>query len=196
MEPIILASESPRRKEFLTLMGLPFTSIAPDIDESIPPGSEPRSIVKELAIRKVEKITASPKDTPPLWVCGADTLISLNSKIFGKPINRSEANSMLKALQGQTHEVLTAVALYSGRTKTIDCRLSASEVTFAKMDEKEIEWYLNTDEWKGAAGAYKIQGKASCFIKKINGSYSGIAGLPLNDFYNILIDNGYPFGVT
>jgi septum formation protein len=98
---------------------------------------------------------------------------------------------MLRKLQGRSHEVITSVALYNGRKKTTDCRSVVSTVTFAPLSPDEIEWYLNTGEWQEAAGAYKIQGLASCFITGIKGSYSGIVGLPLREFYVMLRDNGY-----
>ena len=199
MEPIILASESPRRREFFTLLRLPFICVPPHVDESFEPGIDPRSLAEELAIRKVSKVAEMRKDAP--WICGADTVISLDGKIYGKAQNREEARQMLSTFQGKTHEVISAVALYKRNppdskktddTGTIDCRTNLSTVTFAVMTEAEIEWYLDTNEWQDAAGAYKIQSLASYFIESITGSYSSIVGLPLSDFYAMLKDNGYP----
>ena len=183
-------------------MGLPFTCIPAGIDESFDQSAlpsamqqvKPQDIVLDLAIRKVKKVVCDLACQNPAWICGADTLISYAGKLFGKPGSRDEAKSMLNALQGKTHEVITAVALYSGRSGRIDSRTVSSEVTFAQMTGAEIEWYLDTGEWEGAAGAYKIQGLASCFIKEIKGSYSSIVGLPLHEFYAMLKDNGYPYG--
>ena len=104
-------------------------------------------------------------------------------------MDREDARNMLSALQGKTHEVITAIALYNG--KSIDCRSVTSTVSFAPLSEGEIEWYLDTGEWQNAAGAYKIQGLASCFISGISGSYSSIVGLPLRELYVMLNDNGY-----
>jgi septum formation protein len=101
---------------------------------------------------------------------------------------------MLSRLQGREHEVITAVSLYSGKAKTIDCRSVVSAVTFAALSKDEIEWYLNTGEWQEAAGAYKIQGLASCFVSRISGSPSSVVGLPIREFYVMLRENGYPFG--
>ena len=134
------------------------------------------------------------QNNPPQWVFAADTLVSLGKAVFGKPKNREDSKLMLNTLQGKTHEVTTAAALYNGRTGKIDCRTSVNSITFALMTESEIEWYLDTGEWKDAAGAYKIQGKASCFITEIRGSYSGVVGLPLRELYVMLRENGYPFG--
>jgi len=194
MEPIILASGSPRRREYLKLLGLPFTCVPSPADEIYDPHAEPCSVVRELAIRKVKNVAEILKDKSPRWICGADTLVTLDGNIHGKPIDRGDAGRMLRSLAGRTHEVITAVALYTGRTKSIDCRSVASTVTFEPMKPGEIEWYLDTEEWRDAAGAYKIQGLASCFISSIQGSYSSIVGLPLREFYGILRDNGYPYG--
>jgi len=194
MEPIILASASPRRREYLELLGLPFTCVPSPEDENYDPGSEPETVAKELAIRKVTKVVEMLKDDSPPWVCGADTLISLDGKILGKPTDRRDAGQMLRSFAGRSHEVLSAVALYSGRSGKTDYRVVTSTVSFAPMKASEIEWYLDTGEWRDAAGAYKIQGLASCFISSIQGSYSSIVGLPLREFYAILKDNGYPYG--
>jgi septum formation protein len=193
MEPIILASESPRREEFFRLLGLPFTCIPSNIDESFDPSLDPGAVVEELAVKKVKKTLESLKD-PPLWVCGADTIIAMDGKIYGKPLDREDASRMLRAFSGRTHEVTSAIALYNGRAKTIDSRSVTSTVSFAPLTDGEIEWYLNSGEWQGVAGAYKIQGLASCLIAEISGSYSSIVGLPLREFYAMLRDNGYPFG--
>jgi septum formation protein len=194
MEPIILASGSPRRQEYFQLLGLPFTCIAPDLDESFDPKANPRAVAEELAIRKLNKVLESLAGKTPPWVCSADTLISLDGTIYGKPADRDDAGCMLASFQGRTHEVISAVALFCGRTKKTDCRSVVSVISFASMTAEEIEWYLDSGEWEDAAGAYKIQGKASCFISKIEGSYSGIVGLPLREFYDMLRKNGYPYG--
>ncbi|MCL2070034.1 MAG: Maf family protein [Treponema sp.] len=193
MEPIILASSSPQRQEYLKLLGLPFSCMPANINESFAEGQDPRAMAEELAIRKAGKIVESLKDEPPLWVLGADTLISLDGKIYAKAADRLEAERMLRTFQGQSHQVITAIALYNGRRKTIGCRSVLSTVTFAVMSKKEIQWYLDTGEWEGVAGAYRIQGLASCFISSIQGSYSSIVGLPLREIYEILKDNKYPF---
>jgi septum formation protein len=192
MEPIILASASPRREEYLRLLGLPFIAIPSAADEDFEEGKDPRRAAEELALRKTVKIAETPENHP--WICGADTLIALDGKIIGKPKNREDAEKTLLSLSGRDHQVISAVALYSGRTKTYDCRSVVSVVTFAPLSRGEIEWYLDSGEWKGAAGAYKIQGLASCFIAHIEGSYSSVVGLPLREFYAILRDNGYPYG--
>ena len=193
MEPIILASASPRREEYLKLLGLPFTCMPSSVDESFDPQADHRAVAEELALRKVNSVLSALNKTPP-WVCGADTLISLEGAIYGKAPDRGTAARMLRSFQGKTHDVISAVALFNGRAKTFDCRSVVSTVTFAPLSDVEIRWYLDTGEWQDAAGAYKIQGLASCFISSINGSYSSIVGLPLREFYGMLKDNGYPYG--
>jgi septum formation protein len=209
MDPIILASGSPRRQDFFRLMGLPFTCIPAMIDETPPPGLNPQQAAEELAQRKAlavanrphsstptpHSLLPTPQSSPP-WVFAADTIVVLENDIFGKPTDRDDARRMLERLAGRRHEVITAMALYNGRLKTTDSRSKTSEVAFAPLAGAEIEWYLDTGEWEGAAGAYRLQGLGACLIEAVNGSPSGVAGLPLYDFYAMLRDNGYlyPYG--
>jgi septum formation protein len=164
------------------------------VDEGYNENLSPREVTRELAIRKVNRIIELLRGRTPPWICGADTVVSMNGKIFGKPPSREDARIMLNALQGRDHDVFTAVALFNGREKSVDCRSVVSTVTFSSLSEIEIEWYLNTGEWQGVAGAYKIQGLASCLISRIKGSYSSIVGLPMHEFYVMLRENGYPYG--
>ncbi|MDR2245841.1 MAG: Maf family protein [Treponema sp.] len=194
MESIILASGSLRRQEYFRLMGLPFNIMPSRINEDYDVNWGPQEITEELAIRKVNCIIELLQGRAPPWICGADTVVSLDGNIFGKPSSREDARNMLNILQGRDHEVVTAVALYNGREKSVDCRSVVSTVTFSPLSEVEIEWYLNTGEWQGIAGAYKIQGLASCLISHITGSYTSIVGLPMYEFYVMLRENGYPYG--
>ena len=194
MEPIILASASPRRQEYLKLLGLPFSCMPSSIDEDIDEYASPEAAAEDLARKKVINVLEKLKNEPPLWVLGADTIVTLDGTIYGKPRDREDARAMIAALEGRKHRVITALALYKGSTKTMDYRQAESTVFFAPMAKNEIEWYLNSNEWQDAAGAYKIQGLASCFISEIHGSFSSIVGLPLRDFYAILKDNGYHYG--
>ena len=202
MENIILASASPQRQEYLRLLGLPFTSMPPQIKEIFNEQAEPGAIAEELAVRKVKKVLEtlknenvaanSPFPSNLTWILGADTLICLDGKVYGKPFNRKDAGGMLHTFQGRTHQVITAIALYNGKSGCLDCRSVVSNVTFAPLSKDEIDWYLDSGEWQEAAGSYKIQGLASCFIKEISGSYSSIVGLPVRELYEMLKDNGYP----
>jgi septum formation protein len=194
MEPIILASGSLRRQEYFRLLGLPFSIMPAHIDEVEHAALPPRDLAEELAVRKVNSIVELLSGRLPGWIFGADTLISVDGEVYGKPADREDAQRMLNTLQGRSHEVITAMALYSGKAKIIDCRSVVSSVTFAPLSPEDIAWYLETGEWQGVAGAYKIQGLAGCFVAAIHGSYSGIVGLPLHEFYVMLKENGYSYG--
>ena len=192
METIILASGSKQRLDYFRLLGLPFRVIPSMLDEAAETaetGVCGRQTVEQLALRKAQKVSDSISEKT--WIAGADTMIFLDGKSFGKPESRQNAFEMLTALQGRTHEVITAIALINEAKNIRDYCSVASKVTFAKMEKNELEWYLDTGEWEGAAGSYKIQGKASCFISRIDGSYSSIVGLPLHEFYVMLKNNGY-----
>ena len=175
-------------------MALPFSCIPSNVDESFEPGTEASSVAEELALRKVRKVAEITKSETPPWIFGADTLIALDGEIYGKPRNRDDAGNMLRLFKGRDHQVISGIALYKGRTKTYDCRSVVSTVSFAHLTDREVEWYLDTGEWQGVAGSYRIQGFASCFITEIKGSFSSIAGLPIRELYAILRDNGYPYG--
>lgn len=194
MEPIILASGSPRREEYFRLLGLPFEVLPAMIEEVPREGLDPRQAAADFAVQKVRRALELTKDRPARYICGADTIVSVDGGIFGKPAGRKDAKRMLGFLSGREHEVITAVALYSGWTGKTDCRSASCLVTFAPLSATEIEWYLDTGEWEGVAGGYRIQGLAACFISSITGSPSAVAGLPLRDFYVMLRENGYPYG--
>jgi septum formation protein len=193
MESIILASGSLRRQEYFRLLGLPFSVMSPQIDESYNGVLPPRELAGDLAVRKVRRALELIRNSPP-WILGADTLVELNGEVLGKPGDRSLAAAMLKKLQNREHRVVTAMALYNKRNQSIDCRSVSSSVTFAPLGDGEIEWYLDTGEWQGVAGAYQAQGLAACFIEAIHGSYSGVVGLPLRECYVMLRENGYGYG--
>jgi len=194
MEPIILASGSLRRQEYFKLMGIPFNVMPSKIDESLCNHSDPEILTRELSISKVEKVIEEMRNRPPKWICGADTVIAIENKIFGKAKNREEAYNILKELSGREHKAVTSVALYRYKDKKMSNLTVSCTVNFAALSDAEIEWYIDTNEWQGVAGAYRIQGLASCFITRIEGSPSTVVGLPLREFYVMLRDNGYPYG--
>ncbi|MDR1866743.1 MAG: Maf family protein [Treponema sp.] len=196
MEPIILASGSKQRQDYFKLLDLPFSSMPTSVDEHYDKWKTPETIAEEIALRKVNKVAELFKDQVPPWICGADTVISLDRLVIGKAHNRDDAKEILSKLQGRDHEVITAIALFNGKTHLIDRCSVLTVVTFAALSDQEIEAYLNTGEWQGAAGAYRIQGLAGCFVKGIKGSYSGVVGLPLHELYRMLLANGYPYSVS
>ena len=192
MEPIILASSSPRRQEILKMLKIPFRVIIPNIDETLSSAIDSEQIPELLAREKVTAVIHSlPAGQEIQWVLGADTVILFGDKIIGKPENHEQAIEYLTMLQGKTHTVLTAIVLYNGRAKKTVSKLCKTDVTFAPMSDEEIQWYAETGEWHGAAGGYRIQSLASCFISKIEGSYSGAVGLPIFELYDILKEQGY-----
>jgi septum formation protein len=193
MEPIILASGSLRRQEYFKLLGLPFNIMPSMLDETPRTDQSPREYTEDMAVRKINKIIDQLRGRMPYWICGADTVISVDGEIFGKAADRDKARAMLEKLQGREHEVSTSVALFNGKTQNIDCRSVQSTVTFAPLSETEMDWYLNTGEWQGVAGGYKIQGLGGCFVSSVKGSYSAIVGLPLREFYVMLLENGYQY---
>ncbi|MBE6360903.1 MAG: septum formation protein Maf [Treponema bryantii] len=192
MEPIILASSSPRRQEIFKMLKIPFRVIMPNIDETISPIVEKTEIAELLAREKVLSVIKSlPPEQEIPWVLGADTVILFENEIYGKPQNQDEAFEFLKKFQGKTHTVITSLVLYNGRKKSTTSKTCKTEVTFASMSDEEIQWYVDTGEWHGAAGGYRIQSLASCFIQKLEGSYSCVIGLPIFELYDILKEQGY-----
>jgi septum formation protein len=194
LEPIILASGSLQRQEYFRLLGLPFNIMPPLVDERTEEFSVPEEAAEGLAAGKVKRVIDILKGRASGWIFGADTIIVSGGAIFGKPEGREDAKKMLRRLGGRTHKVVTGMALYNGKTAVTDTRSVTSEVSFAALSEAEIEWYLDSGEWQGAAGSYRIQGLAACFITGIRGSPSSVVGLPIREFYVMLRDNGYSYG--
>lgn len=192
MEPIILASSSPRRQEILKMLDIPFQVILPNIDETLTSSVGTEDIPELLAREKVSAVIHSlPSQQEIQWVLGADTVIVKNGRIFGKPQSADEAAEFLKEFQGSTHTVITAVVLYNGKQKSTTSRVARTKVTFAPMTDDEIQWYLESGEWHGAAGGYRIQSLASIFIEKIEGSQSCVTGLPIHELYDMLKEQNY-----
>lgn len=192
MEPIILASSSPRRQDILKMLGIPFQVVLPNIDETLTAGVEAEDVPELLAREKVSAVIHSlPSQQEIQWILGADTVIVKDDVIYGKPQDADEAESFLKLFQGNSHYVVTALVLYNGRTKTTTSRVCKTKVTFAPLSDEEIQWYLETGEWHGAAGGYRIQSLASLFISKIEGSQSCVTGLPIYELYDMLKEQNY-----
>jgi septum formation protein len=193
MEAVILASTSPRRQDILRSLNIPFSVLTPNYDEPVIKGMKPGELAELNSMKKVESVIRMHLQINTPWILGADTLICMNDIIYGKPANRDDAQAMLKAFSGNKQQVLTAISLYDSKTKYISTRTSTSTVSFMQLDDTQIDRYLDTGEWQGVAGGYRIQGLASCFIDKIEGSYSGIVGLPIHELYDILREHGYAF---
>tara|TARA_R110002050_G_scaffold9504_1_gene33110 strand:+ start:250942 stop:251526 length:585 start_codon:yes stop_codon:yes gene_type:complete len=176
---IYLASNSPRRRELLTQIGVGFTVLPVDVDESRLTNEAPVDYVKRVAIAKAQAGWQSMPVLEQRPVLGSDTSVVLENSILGKPKTEDDARLMLQQISGRTHQVMTAVALVTAAE--IKCELNISQVTFATMTASDIEWYVATKEGTDKAGAYAVQGLAALFIERIQGSYSAIMGLPLRE---------------
>lgn len=179
---IILASSSPRRSELLQQMRVTFIVLPVDIDESALEGESPTTYVERLALEKARAGWELSEKTRP--VLGSDTIVVIHGDILGKPRDRKHAIEMLKRLSGNTHQVLTAVALVEGNRSAI--RLSESRVSFSPITEQEMLSYWESGEPADKAGAYAIQGLAAAFIQRIEGSFSGVMGLPIHETMDLL----------
>ena len=178
---IYLASQSPRRRELLSQIGIEYELLSVDIDESWDGKEKPEDYVQRMALEKARAGCAfSDKDLP---VLAADTAVILNDHILGKAENKKDALDMLEMLSGETHTVLSAVTLMHKKEQSL---LSSSKVTFKKLSKKEIIEYCESDEPIGKAGGYAIQGRAAVFVEKLEGSYSGVMGLPLFETQQLL----------
>ncbi len=193
MDTIILASGSPRRQELLTKARIPIRIVPPNINEEIVGGESARETVLRLSLAKVEAIIDVFRNESPRWVLGVDTLVELNGKIIGKPKSVDDATEVIRTLSGRVHRVLSGITLLKAKSEKPVTRVAITEVKFKEMSEDEITFYINTGEWSGVAGGYRIQGVGSFFIEWIKGSYSNVMGLPLETFYGILRESGYSF---
>ncbi len=171
---VILASQSPRRKELLRLITEDFSVITADVDETVDPALEAHETVMNLALKKAIAVAESNKES---LVIGADTVVVLDGEILGKPKNREHAYKMLKSLSGNTHKVLTGVCIALG--DTVKTFYVSSNVKFYDLTDEEINEYIATGEPDDKAGAYGIQGKGSLLVEKIDGDYFNIVGLPI-----------------
>jgi septum formation protein len=176
---IYLASNSPRRSELLTQIGVDFTVLPVDVDESRLPNETPIDYVQRVAIAKAQAAWNTLSELNRRPVLGSDTSVVLTDIILGKPINDDDARTMLQQISGRTHQVMTAVAVVTATH--IKCEVNISQVTFTAMTKSDIEWYIATQEGTDKAGAYAVQGLAALFIDQIQGSYSAIMGLPLRE---------------
>lgn len=174
-----LASQSPRRRELLARLGVPFGVLDVDVPEARVPGEPAEDYVRRVAREKAGAGLLEVVAVPGAVVLGGDTEVVLEDDVFGKPRDAADAAAMLRRLSGRTHRVLSAVALVSAEREAQ--AVSVSEVTFDALDEAAIARYVDSGEPMGRAGAYAIQGYAETFTTRLSGSYSGVMGLPLRD---------------
>ncbi|MFI8337625.1 Maf family protein [Pseudomonas taetrolens] len=193
MTLLYLASGSPRRRELLTQIGVPFSTVIAAIDETPLSNESPVAYVERLACEKAragrEQLLMSPPASA-FCVLGADTTVVLNERILGKPVDEAEALAMLMALSGREHEVLTAIAILDeGRCET---RVVRSSVRFRNISKQEASLYWASGEPRDKAGGYAVQGLAAVFVSGLNGSYSAVVGLPVCETAELLGHFGIP----
>lgn len=173
-----LASRSPRRAELLTRLGLAFGMLDLEIPEQQGATEPAADYVRRVAREKAGAGLLQVSGSPEAVVLGADTEVVLSGRVFGKPADAGEAAAMLRQLSGRSHEVMTAVALVSGGRELQ--ALVRSQVTVETLSDAAIGRYLDSGEWRGKAGAYAIQGRFEAHVERLDGSYSGVMGLPLH----------------
>lgn len=185
---VILASQSPRRRELLAQIGLAHEVRPADIDESVHPGEEPVPHCERLARDKAHTLAVV---HPDAVVIGSDTIVVIDGAILGKPIDAADAVAMLERLSGREHTVYTAVAVaQGGRTYSA---VEAVRVQFRVLTRGEIEAYVQTGEPNDKAGAYGIQGFGATMVERIDGDYFAVMGLPLRRLVELLVSLGYPY---
>ena len=189
--PVILASASPRRRELLTLVGIPHEVRPADIDETLFPGESPVGHSERLARGKAHAIAARAGDAV---VIAADTIVVVDGDILGKPVDTADAVAMLRRLSGRTHRVHTGVAMCRAGRMVHD--VVTSMVSFTPLADTTIEWYVGTGEPLDKAGGYAIQGAGGAFVQTVRGSVSSIVGLPLHTVVRLAADLGCRFAAV
>lgn len=182
--PLILASASPRRRELLTQIGVSFELIVHDIDESVLAGESPQQYVCRLARAKAAAVASDARVMNKRAVLGADTIVVIDEQILGKPRDEQDAHRMLGLLSGRAHEVMSAVCVCRGEQSALE--LSRTRVVFRSLSAAEISAYWRSGEPQGKAGAYAVQGLGALFIASLEGSYSGVVGLPIFETARLL----------
>lgn len=186
---LILASASPRRADLLAQVGIVPDGIIPaDIDETPLKNEHPRALALRLAAQKAHAVWAQ---NPDAIVLAADTFITVGRRCLQKPADADEERRFLTLLSGRRHQALTAIAIMAPHKKAPQTRLSITTVAVKRLLPADIEWYIQSQEWKGKSGGYAIQGRFSRFVKFIHGTQGGIAGLPLYETVCLLNGAGY-----
>lgn len=187
MEPLVLASGSPRRSEILRAVGWPFEAVVPDVDETLSADEAAEDYVRRLAREKAGRVAST-----RLFglVLGADTVVVVDGSILGKPRDAADAARMLRLLSARAHEVLTGVALVRAETGRTVSGVARTRVRFAELSDEEVERYVETGEPLDKAGAYAVQGRAAPFIESIEGEYWNVVGLPVRLVYELARDFG------
>jgi septum formation protein len=184
MGRLVLASASPRRREILTALGVPFEVVVPEVEE-LAGGGEPQDLVVENARRKARAGVALAGATEGDHILGVDTDVALDGRLLGKAADAAGARERLEALSGRTHTVLSGMVV-AGTGEEERSGIARSEVTFQALDEPTLELYLASGEWRDRAGAYAIQGLGALLVEQVEGDFSNVVGLPLRLLFSLL----------
>ena len=181
---LVLASASPRRADLLREAGIEFDVMPADVNEAMDVEDTPDGYARRLAQLKAEAVKPQAGERP---ILGADTIVLVDNEVLGKPADAADAKRMLRKLSGREHFVLTAVCLINplAETRRVQTLVARTAVEFAPLTDEEIDWYVATGEPMDKAGAYAVQGLASRFITRIDGSYSNVVGLPVTVVYQL-----------
>jgi septum formation protein len=201
---LVLASASPRRAELLRAAGFEFETLVVDVDERVHPGEAADAYVRRLAKEKAARAMEGMPGDDYIVVLGADTAVVVDGAILGKPVDDRDAASMLRRLSGRSHQVLTGISLRISKSGSVRpgaapsgpgsgsdverSRVEATTVEFSPLTEDDVAWYVASGEGRDKAGAYAIQGLASRFIPRVNGSYSNVVGLPVAAVHELLAE--------
>ncbi len=184
---LLLASTSPARRALLDALGIRYEAVAPGVDEDVPEGTRVDEAVRMLALRKARSVAARNMDA---LVLGADQLAEVDGRVLGKPVSRDAARTQLASLLGRAHRLLTAVALVGGGEE----QLAVDVVTlrFHALGADELERYLDTGEWQGCAGGYRIEGRGQALVAELDGDRTSVQGLPMLPVVRMLRTRGVP----
>ncbi len=190
--PLLLASTSPQRRAILEQLALPFDVVAPRYEERPRPGVEPIDLVREHALAKARSVAAEAEDRP---VLGVDTEVVLDGRIYGKPATAQEAEAMLEELAGRTHDVVSGLAIVTPAWVAV--AQDETRVTFRPLTPRDLAGYVASGEWEGRAGGYAVQGRGAALVRRIDGDYLNVVGLPAAVLVRLLADRfpgAYGFG--
>ena len=186
-DSIVLASESTRRVDILRTLGISFSIIPPDIDETKMKDETPQEFVARISYEKAKKVGLH---FPDKWVIAADTIVVLKGKVLGKPKNERDAFNMLRALRGKWHKVITGYCVLNLLKNIVYRDIVETKVFVRHMTDDEITRYIKTSEPMGKAGSYAVQGKGGYMVKEIKGSYTNVVGLPICEIAEALLSLG------
>jgi septum formation protein len=181
--PLLLASTSPQRRAILHQLGIPFDAVAPRYEEHDPPEADAEQLVYEHAVGKARSVLEQADDRP---VLGVDTTVVLGGRLYAKAKNAGDAERMLEELSGRTHAVVSGLCLATPAWEVVSA--IATRVTFRKLTPRDLATYVASGEWEGRAGAYAIQGRGGALVRRVEGDYLNVVGLPASLLVQLLAD--------